>query len=255
LSHISLSDLHIDNLHIDFAANINQLLVADIDKISHDGALATNATYQDLLDVLTQSGQSSVELANVPAQTQPALTISDDLAAALHGANMLDAVPSSFINLRAETSSTDEAYAVLDTSLKAMAELGVDRVQTEGSVEKVYVSLGGSADDIASIIQGFTAGTDVGANGLFGDKDAGLVVEQATFGSLSNAQINDLAVKLSHLGFTEVDVLDSTGGPKAFHIVTTQSTPVFQQGVTLATHDVEVIEDAFGSDVLLKKAV
>lgn len=255
LSHISLSDLHIDNLNIDFAANINQLLVADIDKISHDGALVTDATYQDLLDVLTQSGLSSVELANVPAQTQPALTISDDLAAALHGANMLDAVPSSFINLRAEASTADHAYAVLDTSLKAMAELGVDRVQTEGSVEKVYVSLGGSVGDIASIIEGFTAGTDVGANGLFGDKDAGLVVEQATFGSLSNAQINDLAVKLAHLGFTEVDVLDSTGGPKAFHIDTTQSTPVFQQGVTLATHDVEVIDDAFGSDVLDKKAV
>ena len=90
--------------------------------------------FGDLLHALTASGVSDFVVDSGDVQ------ISDALAAALVDAGMLQALPEANLVLDARAQVFDN-YAHLATSLKAMAELGVNSVET-GTAQQLYIDLG-----------------------------------------------------------------------------------------------------------------
>ena len=95
--------------------------------------------FGDLLHALTASGVSDFVVAGGDVQ------VSDDLAAALVDAGMLQALPSANLVLDASAKVTD-SYAHLATSLKAIADLGVDGINV-GHANQLYIDLGLPAHD------------------------------------------------------------------------------------------------------------
>lgn len=243
LAHVDLASLHIDNLDFVSAGTLDSYLVDGLSVLNHGTNLAADANYGDLLQVLTDAGVHDVRLVDRSAGN---VTVSDDLTAALYEAGMLDALPSTNVTITAALNSDLGDAAVLETSLKAMAELGVDAVTTTSAVQKIYVELGANAD-IADLISGFTAGSDLSTDGLFGNKDAGLVIDQDTFDTLGQDDITELLQQLSDLGFTEIDVLDSA---KSYSINTSvPQAPVLSTPVTLGTDEVAALQDVFDTDI------
>ena len=99
--------------------------------------------FGDLLHALTASGVSDfvVDSGDV--------VVSDALASALVDAGMLQALPDA--NLVLDVSAqVVENYAHLATSLKAMAELGVNAVET-GSAHQLYIDLGLPVHDASAM--------------------------------------------------------------------------------------------------------
>jgi hypothetical protein len=220
------------------------LAQSEVNVVTHMGSGLTNASnWSDLIEVLQSSGLSNVEV-----QSAASVHISDDLSAALYESGMLHALPSSTFAIDAG------ANKVLNTSLKAMADLGVDEVLSAQSVSKLFVGLGDNAD-VAAIIAGFTAGSDAPLNdGLFGaGKKAGLVIDQATFDQFNESDITDLLGKLSSLGFTEIDVLKGANDSETYHIDVVAQTPVLSTVQTLGVSDANALLDVFGTDILDKK--
>jgi hypothetical protein len=239
------------NSGIDFVVNVDSdisstlaLLEQGVDVFAPELPASTN--YGDLIAALQESGLGGIEIESVA----PAVTVSDDLTAALYDAGMLQALPDANVTITADAVSTDlPATAVLETSLKAMAELGVDAVDTTDAVQKVYVELGANAD-VADIIHGFTTGSDLPADGLFEGKDAGLVIDQATFNTLSQGDVTQLLGQLSELGFTEIDVLKTDGTADKQAIVTTVAqAPVLGAVETLGAADTTALHDVFDTDI------
>jgi hypothetical protein len=183
--------------------------------------LSNQATWGDLIQTLHESG-----LGNVQIQQNAQVTISDDLSSALYDSGMLHALPDANIAIESST-------RVLTTSLKAMAELGVDAVHTTTAQDTIYVGLGIKAEDlqtVADLSDIFSAfglekpnpadHTDLFANG----QKAGLVLEQSSFKALGEAGVHELVGQLSKLGFTELDVLGPDKTYLAYDI--TAQTPV-----------------------------
>jgi hypothetical protein len=245
LAHADLAAMHIDNLEFSTADSLDSILVDGLSVLNQQNLTVTD--YGDLLQVLTESGLSHIDLVQAPADH---VTVSDDLTAALYDAGMLQALPDANVTITADAVSTDlPATAVLETSLKAMAELGVDAVDTTDAVQKVYVELGANAD-VADIIHGFTTGSDLPADGLFEGKDAGLVIDQATFNTLSQGDVTQLLGQLSELGFTEIDVLKTDGTADKQAIVTTVAqAPVLGAVETLGAADTTALHDVFDTDI------
>jgi predicted RNA methylase len=179
--------------------------------------LASDAHWGDLINALKDAG-----LGNVLVESTASVRISDDLSAALYESGMLHALPDANIEIDAGSNT------ILNTSLKAMADLGVDKVNTD---HKVYVGLGlQDLKDLADVQDLFSAfGLDSPATDthLFGKHGAGLVVDQTTFDTLGKSGIEELVGNLTKLGFTEIDVVGEGSTGSAYSI--TPQTVVFTE--------------------------
>ncbi len=201
--------------------------------------LDSKATWGDLIQTLHDSGLGHVQL-----QESANVTIDDELSAALYESGMLQALPDAAITIHANT-------ALLNTSLKAMADLGVDSVSGQG---KLYVELGIKPQDLhtlADLGDLFSAfGLDQGADhSLFGkDQEAGLVIDQTTFSSLGAVGVQELVGELSKLGFTELDVVGDSKVEHVFDI--TAQTPVLSEVQILGTTVQTDLAHVFDPDIL-----
>jgi len=177
--------------------------------------------FGDLISALTNSGVADfvVEAGSVE--------ITDPLAAALVDAGMLQALPQANMVIDA-TASGDHLF----TSLKAMADLGIDQVNI--SVDKVYVDLGLPSNDIGAIeeIKSILAALDPAneAKPIFGVGHGALVLDNATAIEIHNAGGLDQAMiqALNNLGINEIDILAESLSAAQFDILspTSQSQPV-----------------------------
>jgi hypothetical protein len=210
------------------------------------GTLAAGATWGELIDTLHASGLGNVVLAN-----EDNVTIEDDLSAALYESGMLHALPEANITLHANT-------ALLNTSLKAMAELGVDSVIS--SEDKVYVELGikpedfGTLADLGDLFSAFGLDQE-GNHSLFNGQEAGLVIDQTSFNSLSKAAISELVGQLSQLGFTEIDVVgaNANAGATVYAIETpVAQVPVLSTVEILGSNNLGDLANVFDPDILHK---
>ncbi|PQA81486.1 hypothetical protein C5F52_20030 [Limnohabitans sp. TS-CS-82] len=241
------------NSGIDFSLGVDSN-VADLISMLENGvdvftgqALANTAVWGDLIQVLQESGLGGINLHSsaTTSATSANVVVSDELTGALYDAGMLHALPNANITLDVGTNK------VLQTSLKAMLDLGVDKVQTD---HKVYVDLGldqATAHDMQGLFTAFTHDTTVPTSGLFGGKEAGLVVDQATFNTMGASDVHTLVQQLSKLGITEIDVLGSN------HVVThayqiTAQTQVLSQVDILGTSSAGTDLAVFDTDILHK---
>ena len=145
--------------------------------------------------------------------------IGDTLAKALVDSGMLNALPEANVSIvfQPDTVNNPNNYAYLNTSLKDMAALGVDRVDFSAtSTDKVYVDFGLPANDthaledvkviLETLLQDPT-------NKVFSHDASSpataLVVNQAFYDSLLKDSRIDPAVidGLLKLGISEVDIL------------------------------------------------
>ena len=163
------------------------------------GMLDPDANMGDLLKALSQSGIHSIEI-DKPAS----VVIGDHLAAALSEAGMLQAMPEARVEIDAGVST------LLQTSLKAMADLGVDRVASsvaDGS--HIAMALGTDIKDIADVLQSFVSETDqVSTKSIFDhavDLYVGSAVEHETLQTLLDS---GMGAKLAALGISKVVAQD-----------------------------------------------
>jgi hypothetical protein len=127
----------------------------------------------------------------------------------------------------------------------------VDKVQTD---HKVYVDLGldaASAHDMQGLFASFNYDTSVPADGLFGGKAAGLVVDQATFNTMGASDVHTLVQQLSKLGITEIDVLSNANVVTHAYQITAQ-TQVLSQVDILGTSSAGTDLAVFDTDILHK---
>jgi hypothetical protein len=243
--------------------------VSALNELVHNGLdlldkthLAQNETWGSLIKTLHEAGLGDVNIQSGAGNVH----INDDLSAALYESGMLQAVPDARIEIDAVGNSK-----LLETSLKAMADLGVDKVH---SSDKVFVKLGVSQTELSSIHDLFSAfGLDSNAkvdHSLFDNngKGAGLVMDQKTaqtFGitgdQVDEAKVTDLVHQLSKLGITELDVVHVSPDGLAnttdvFHIdPAAVSAPVAQTPVLTKVEVLGASDDvshAFDLDVLHK---
>ena len=185
--------------------------------------LTLNQTWGSLITTLQEAGLGDVEIEKNAGNT---VHISDDLSAALYESGMLHALPDAKVAIDAG------ANKVLNTSLKAMADMGVDSVNAD---HKVYVDLGVKAEDLhtlADLHDIFAAfGTDAAhPTPLFGTQQAGLVLDEATFGNLGASGVQALVAQVSKLGFTEIDVMGANQTvDHVFDIQVVAQTPVVSE--------------------------
>ena len=213
--------------------------------LSFDGALThegydlsydSSDKYGDLIKSLQESGIHDfvVESNNVE--------ITDHLASALIDAGMLHALPAANLVLDASADHITiegENAARLATSLKSMADLGVDGVQT-GTSNSLYIDLGLPANDPHAMtdISNLLAALDPmnAAKPIAFDADGkpvhiSLILSDDTAADIAKNggfSATDLE-HLSHIGVTNIDVLGDKDEP-----TTTTPTPV-ESGLVSAT--------------------
>ncbi|MDH4483085.1 MAG: hypothetical protein QE279_10340, partial [Rhodoferax sp.] len=163
------------------------------------GMLDPNANMAELLKTLSQSGIHSVEI-DKPAS----VVVGDQLAAALSEAGMLQAMPDARVEIDAGMATQ------LQTSLKAMADLGVDHVaSTAAAGSHIAMALGTDIKDIASVLQSFVSDTDhVSTKSIFDhavDLYVGSAVEHETLQTLLDS---GMGAKLAALGISKVVAQD-----------------------------------------------
>ena len=216
-------------------AALNDLLHNGMDLFSQTH-LGQGQTWGSLIGTLNDAG-----LGNVEIESNANVHIGDDLSAALYESGMLHALPDASIEIDVAANTK-----LLSTSLKAMADLGVDKGHAD---DKVFVKLGVAEGELTGMHDLFSAfGLDTLAmaeHKLFDNqgKGAGLVLDQQSAqnlgitadhlsaGHFSEAKVADLVDQLSKLGITEVDVVNNTT-TQVFHIeattVVAQTLPTFQ---------------------------
>ncbi len=202
---------------------------AALNALLNSGMVGDGQTWGTLLSTLHDAG-----LGNVEIESKANVHIADDLSAALFESGMLHALPDAHIEIDVAASTK-----LLSTSLKAMADLGVDVVHAS---DKVFVKLGVAEGELAGMHDLFSAfGLDTPATtgttadhklfdnsgkgaGLVLDqqsaKDLGITTDHLTDGHFSEAKVADLMNQLSKLGITEVDVVNNTT-TQVFHIEAT----------------------------------
>jgi hypothetical protein len=211
-----------------------------LDLLSGKG-LSHGSTWGDLIQTLHDSG-----LGGIAIERNASVTIGDDLSAALYESGMLHALPDANILIDAGSNK------LLHTSLKGMADLGVDGITS--TQDKLYVELGLNPQDahtIADLYDLFAAfGQDAnGVSELFGGKAAGLVIDHGTFSSLGPQGVQELVGELSKLGFTEIDVLGETEVEQVIQI--TPQTPIFSEVQILGAVNSD-LANVFDPDILHK---
>ena len=194
-----------------------------LDDAIHQEFITTGHTapsnFDDLIQALSESGINDfvIEKGNVE--------ITDGLASALVDSGMVHALPGANLILDATADvATYQAsdYARLSTSLKSMADLGVDEVLA-GSAHKVYMDLGlpvndvNAMNDISALLASLdpndaaraiaqnASGAALGVSMVMSDQMMQNIVSHGGF------SIDDLR-HLQHLGVTEIAVLTSTNG-------------------------------------------
>ncbi len=222
--------------------------ITGIDLITGTG-LTDGETWGTLLHTLQQSGLGDIDVQKNAGNT---VHISDDLSAALYESGMLHALPDAAIAIDAG------ANKVLNTSLKAMADLGVDSVNAD---HKVYVELGIQVADIhtladlGDLFSAFGLDSSVPDTQLFGTQGAGLVVNQAAFdhfSAMSPADVQTLLGELSKLGFTEVDVMGTSQVSAVYNINVTAQTPVLSQVAIIGADTTNDLTHVFDPDILTR---
>jgi len=136
----------------------------------------------------------------------------------------------------------------MSSSLKTLADLGVDGVTSSG---KVYVGLGSDihVNELHNILASFTGEQPIFNHG------AGLVVDQDAFTQLSADEAKDLLAGLHKLGIDEVDVVSKVGD--ANHVDVHAIDVVAQTPVTVIGSAEHLNADDFANllhlDILHKK--
>jgi hypothetical protein len=184
------------------------------------GQFTSPDKFGDLISALTNSGVADFVVEGGSVE------ISDPLAAALVDAGMLQALPQANLIVDA-TASGDHLF----TSLKAMADLGIDQVHI--GVDKVYVDLGLPTNDIGALqeIKSILAALDPAneAKPIFGVGHGALVLDNATAAEIHAAGGLDQAMvqALHNLGINEIDILSNSNADQ-FDIIssTVQSQPM-----------------------------
>jgi hypothetical protein len=236
------------SLNIDAPAPQNLAQTIDfvdggLDLLSGKG-LSLNATWGDLIKTLHDAG-----FGNIQIEDKAHVTINDDLSAALYDSGMLHALPDANIQIDAGNNK------LLNTTLKAMADLGVDSVTSSQS--KLYVELGLNPQDAHTLtdLHDLFSAFGVHQNGstdLFGGKSAALVMDHNsydTFNSMGPAGVQQLVGELTKLGFTEIDVLGKDSVEHVVNITAQTPVDVTVQVVGTVTGD---LAHVFDPDILHK---
>ena len=200
-----------------------------LDNAIHNEFITTGhvapSNFDDLIKALSESGVNDfvIEKGNVE--------ITDGLASALVDSGMIHALPGANLILDAtadvaKVNSTDtDSYARLSTSLKSMADLGVDEV-VAGKANKVYVDLGLPVDDanamndIHALLKALDPANAAKAIALDADGiplGVSMIMSDEMMQNISSHggfSVEDLQ-HLQHLGVTEIAVLATTAGPSA----------------------------------------
>jgi hypothetical protein len=172
--------------------------------------------FGELLMALSESGVSDfvVESGNVQ--------ISDVLAAALVEAGMLQAVPEANMVIDATariTQFNDETYGYLATNLKAIADLGVNAIET-GNISSLYIDLGLPVNDahamadISQLLHSLdpaNVATQLARNQNGDQVDISLVISGSIASTIKGAggfSAADLK-HLENLGINEITVLNA----------------------------------------------
>jgi len=186
------------------------------------GGFTSPDKFGDLISALTNSGVADFVVDGGSVE------ISDPLAAALVDAGMLQALPQANLVIDA-THSGDHLF----TSLKAMADLGVDAVAVSG--DKFYVDLGLPVDDVNAIadIKLILAALDPAnsAKPIFDQGHGTLLIDNNTAINIHNAGGLDAGMieLLQRIGINEIDVLaDSQSSGQADIIQSAVDSPVAQ---------------------------
>lgn len=157
------------------------------------GMLAEGASLGDLVSTLSEAGIHRIDI------DKPALvTIGDDLAAALYEAGMLNALPEAGVEIDAGFADT------LQTSLAAMANLGVDHVVAKAGAQ---VELGADISELASLLSHFVSDTDPTSTKAIFDHGAELNMGQVsgyTAETLQSLLESGMADQLHDLGISKV---------------------------------------------------
>jgi hypothetical protein len=235
--------------------NLDQMLVKNGVSLLTGTNLSANETMGSLIKTLHDSGLGAIHI-----EPTAKVVVGDELASALHDAGMLQALPESKLVLDAGQ------HALLNTSLKAMADMGVGEVDANADV---FVKLGVTAQELSNMPDLYTAlGIDPNAPSMANifkfsgnaavthqaslvmdaDTAAALGISGPTQGPTSNTSssvaqtgsttnikpYNDTNVKalveeMSKLGFTKVDVVSANKQVQEYTIDSnkmTISTPV-----------------------------
>jgi len=230
--------LNTDFVHNSNAGNAHTVLSELLGGTDVLGTLTGEATFGDLIEALHESGLGRIE---IDAPTQQAVHISDDLASALADSGMLSALPQANVLIDAQSN-------FMSSSLKTLADLGVDGVTSSG---KVYVGLGSDihVNELHNILASFTGEQPIFNHG------AGLVVDQDAFTQLSADEAKDLLAGLHKLGIDEVDVVSKVGD--ANHVDVHAIDVVAQTPVTVIGSAEHLNADDFANllhlDILHKK--
>ena len=234
---------------------LNKIIEQGVDILAKTN-LADGATWDTLIETLKHAG-----LDNIEVESTANLHIGDELSAALYESGMLHALPDANIEIDVGADTR-----LLSTSLKAMADLGVDKVNYSG--EKVFVKLGVAENELSGIHDLFSAfGLDNAGKSpqdqkIF-TKEAGLVLDQTSAEALGfkysdfglpetadEAKVTDLMQQLSKLGITEVDVVGTNSTD--VHVYSMSEGAVAQTTIT-TTVDLlgvsNVHEDIFDQEI------
>jgi len=219
---------------------LNKIIEQGVDILAKTN-LADGATWDTLIETLKHAG-----LDNIEVESTANLHIGDELSAALYESGMLHALPDAKIEIDVAANTK-----LLSTSLKAMADLGVDKVN---STEKVFVKLGVTESELSGIQDLFSAfGLDSTDKSIQDQKifakEAGLVLDQTSAEALGfkysdfeqptdadEAKVTELMQQLSKLGITEVDVVGTNSTD--VHVYSMSDSTVAQ---TMTTTTVELL--------------
>ena len=149
---------------------------------------------------LSQSGIHEI-VVDKPAS----VVIGDQLASALYDAGMLQAMPEANVEIDAGLA------ARMQTSLKAMAELGVDHVVSDVAADShLMLALGTDVQDLASVLQSFISETDHTSTKSIFDHAVDLYVGSApgTAETLQTLLDSGMGSKLADLGISKVVAQD-----------------------------------------------
>ena len=210
--------------------------------------LSPGETWGTLIQTLHDAGLGRIDI-----EKTASVHIHDELSAALYESGMLHALPQANVEIDAE------GIKLLSTSLKAMADLGVDKVHTD---TKVYLELGlrdAGLSELTDLFAAFGLNTPSDpAHELFANQGASLVLDKDTADNIGlgnaggvSSTVLDLMGKLSKLGITQIDVVDPTA-----HTVTHEYNIVAQTPVEVAVHtlgaDLFAVTHVFDTDILHK---
>jgi len=179
-----------------------------IDLLSAEFGVSESAddVYGNLIQTLTGADVSLISL-----QTTNQIEVDDALAAALVEAGILEALPATKLEIDA-TASAD----VVDTSLAAMARLGVDQVVlADQGQAPVYVDLGiehghATSAELLALFRSLDADSDATTPLFVGAANVALVVDQETADLI---KATDGAMDaIGHLGFTQLAIAGVDAG-------------------------------------------